>query len=85
MNRKLGPDGARKLKVRLADLRAASRMADLRRGRPHALTGNFDGCFALDLDGGRRIVVRPTENLSRKLSTGDIGAVEVVFIGDYHD
>ncbi len=85
MNRKLGANGARKLKARLADLRAASRMADLRRGRPHPLTGNLDGLFALELDGGRRLLVRPIENPSSALTTGDIGAVEIVFIGDYHD
>jgi len=77
MQRKLGPDGARKLRARLADLRAASSMAEIRRGRPHPLIGKLGGCLALDLDGGRRLVIEPAKDApQRDDGNTDWGAVE---------
>ena len=89
MIKKLGPKGARKLKARLADLLAASNMAQVRRGRPHTLTGTFEGCISLELDGGSRLVVEAVADPLPALVGGGIDwsqvdAVRVVFIGDYH-
>lgn len=47
--RKLGRDGFKKLKARLADMESASSLGDLPAGRPHPLQGNWKGKFALDL------------------------------------
>lgn len=48
--RKLGRDGFKKLKARLADMESASSLGDLPAGRPHPLQGNWKGKFALDLN-----------------------------------
>jgi len=88
--KELGAQGARKLRARLADLDAAANMAEVRFGRPHPLKGDMAGCMALDLDGGRRLVV---EAANDPVPIDDTGAVNwaavdvvcVVQIGDYHD
>ena len=89
MIKKLGPKGARKLQARLPDLLAASNMAQVRRGRPHTLSGAFEGCIGLDLDGGSRLVVEavtgpPPELVSGGVDWSQVDGVRVVFIGDYH-
>ncbi len=85
----LGRDGARKLRARLKDLSAAANMGEIRVGRPHLLHQDFDGCIALELDGGRRLVLAAAHDPAPSLADGTIdwGAVtrvRVVFIGDYH-
>ena len=87
--RRLGPDGARKLIARLADLRAAACVADLRAGRPHPLSGDRHGQFALSLSGGLRLVFAPDQTQDDYLMDGVIDwslvrAVRIEFIGDYH-
>lgn len=57
--RQLGRPGCRKLRARLADLKAASRVTELVAGRPHELRGDRAGQFALELDRGRRLVLEP--------------------------
>lgn len=88
--RQLGADGARKLRSRLADLRAATSVAKLPAGRPHPLTGDRVGQFAVDLAGGRRLVFEPANEPTPKKESGGIDwtavtKVRIVFIGDYHD
>ncbi len=89
-NKRLGKAGAKKLRARLADLQAASRVTDLVAGKPHPLKGDRAGQFAVSLDGGRRLVF---ESANDPIPVGDDGsvvwdkvtAVRIVFIGDYHD
>lgn len=85
----LGTDCARKLRARLADLQAADTVSELVAGRPHPLTGNRAGQFALDLAGGQRLVFQPKRGGAAKASTTldwkRVTAVEIIFIGDYHD
>ena len=50
--KKLGAASARKLKVRLVALEAATCVTDLVAGNPHPLKGDRLGQFALDLAGG---------------------------------
>lgn len=88
--RRLGRNGARRLQSRLADLLAAGRVTDLVAGRPHPLAGDRSGQFALDLDGGRRLVFEPDHDSVPRRSDGGIDwsrvtRVRIVFIGDYHD
>jgi proteic killer suppression protein len=90
MNRKLGTRGARKLRARIKDLRAAESMTEIRYGRPHPLRGRFNGCIGLDLDGGRRLVVEAADDPVPLREDGGIDwslvtMVRIVFIGDYHD
>jgi len=83
----LGADSARKLRSRLADLQAADTVAELVAGRPHPLTGSRAGQFALDLAGGHRLVFRAAGQGGS--TTGPdwkrVTAIEIVFVGDYHD
>ncbi len=89
-NRRLGGKGARRLRARLADLRAASRIKDLVAGRPHPLKYDREGQFAVDLDGGRRLVfVAANEPVPSdqdgSVAWDQVTSVRIVFIGDYHD
>ncbi|MBD2254930.1 type II toxin-antitoxin system RelE/ParE family toxin [Nostoc parmelioides] len=88
--KKLGANCAKKLRTRLADLAAVSCVTELVAGRPHPLKGDRAGEFALDLEGGTRLVFKPdndpvplTEDES--IDWSKVTAVCIVFIGDYHD
>lgn len=88
--RKLGPDCARKLRTRLAELEAATCVTDLHAGSPHPLKGNRVGQFALNLHGGYRLVFSPDQNPCPLHSDGGIDwakvtIISIEFIGDYHD
>lgn len=88
--KKLGKPCARKLRTRLADLIAAAHVRELVAGRPHPLSGDRQGQFALDLHGGIRLVFKPDHEPVPALADGGIDWTQVsriiiVFIGDYHD
>lgn len=88
--KKLGDICARKLRSRLADLTAASRVTELVAGNPHPLTGDRLGQFAVDLAGGWRLVFAPANDPVPRKDDASIDwfAVTIVcieFIGDYHD
>ena len=89
--RKLGPDSARKLRARLADLRAAAAVSSLVPGHPHPLKGDRAGQFAVSLAGGARLVFEPANDpvpiVARDGSVDwtRVTRVRVVFVGDYHD
>lgn len=88
--RKLGQACARKLQSRLADLNAASSVQELVAGRPHPLKGDRMGQFALDLDGGRRLVFKPVndpipQKNDESIDWARVTKVCIIFIGDYHD
>ena len=90
MERELGKAGARKLRARLDDLGAAGNVTELIAGRPHPLRGDRHGRFALDLDGGRRLVFEPTaqpppDHPHGGIDWRSVDDVTIVFIGDYHD
>ena len=65
MQKRFGVERAKKLKVRIAALRAAETLEDLRHapGRCHELTGNLAGLLTLDLDGPNRLCFRPFEEV----------------------
>ncbi len=88
--RQLGAKGAKKLQRRLADLDAATHVGELVAGRPHPLKNDRAGQFAVDLDGGCRLVFEPAHDPPPSRDDGSIDwdavtAVRIVFIGDYHD
>jgi len=100
--KKLGAKAARKLKTRLADLLAARCVVELVAGRPHPVQphklgkrfyqkfSDLEELFALDLDGGVRLVFKAdVEPLplkeDRSLHWAKVSQVCIVFIGDYHD
>lgn len=89
-NRQLAAARARKLRSRLADLRAALCVADLVAGRPHPLKGTRAGQYAVDLQGGCRLVFEPNHQPIPERADGGIdwsrvSSVRIVYIGDYHD
>jgi toxin HigB-1 len=88
--KKLGASGARKLRSRLADLLAAETVQDLIAGRPHPLKGDRAGQFAVDLDGGNRLVFESAHDPipykdDGSIDWSNVSQVCIVFIGDYHD
>lgn len=90
--RKLGAPSAKKLATRLDDLRAAANLSVMQKlpGRFHSLHRDLEGCYALDLHGGCRLVLRPANDpLPRRpddsIDMTKITAVTVEQIGDYHD
>jgi proteic killer suppression protein len=92
LRRAHGEDCARKLMARLADLRAAPRLEELRNlpGRCHELDGNRKGQLAVELTGGKRLVFEPLEASAAANEVGgldwkQVEAVRVVEIVDYHE
>lgn len=88
--RRLGAPSARKLRARLSDIEASSRVTDLVAGNPHPLKGDRHGQFALDLSGGWRLVFSPANDPCPIKDDGGINwaqvtIVSIEFIGDYHD
>ena len=88
--RRLGSDSARKLRSRLSDLEAATSVAELHAGRPHALTGARKDQLALDLADGLRMVLSADQEPCPRRADGGIDwsqvtAVRIDSIEDYHD
>lgn len=92
-NKEWGPHVAKKLRVRLAELRAAERLSDISPHRParlHELDHNRAGQLAVDLHGGFRLVFKPCHDpVPRKpdggLDRDAVTAIRVIEVGDYHD
>jgi proteic killer suppression protein len=86
----LGRDSAKKLKSRLADLRAAQTVRDLVAGKPHPLKRDRAGEFSLELHGGVRLVFAPANEpaprtVDEAVDWARVTEVLVIYIGDYHD
>jgi proteic killer suppression protein len=86
---KLGANGARKLATRLSELLAAKCVGELVAGSPHPLTGDRVGQFAVSLDGGKRLVFEPNDDVTPLNEDGGgtwpaVSRVRIMFIGDYH-
>ena len=86
----LGAESARKLHRRLSEIFNAENVDELVAGRPHPLTGNRLGDFALDLYGGKRLVFKPTLQPPPAKPDGSIDwksvtKVTITELGDYHD
>lgn len=89
MVRQFGRVRARKLAMRLQQLRVAETLDDVRAmtGRCHLLSGDRSGYLALDLDGPYRLIFRPAEwleNDSGGLDWKGVKSVAVLEITDYH-
>ncbi|OAI09218.1 killer suppression protein HigA [Methylomonas methanica] len=88
--KKLGAACARKLRTRLDDLDAASKVTELVAGNPHPLKGDRKGQFSLDLTGGWRLVFSPDHDPcprhdDQSVDWSRVTIICIEFIGDYHD
>ena len=86
-----GPEGAKRIALRLQQLGAAPSLEDMRAlpGRCHELTGNLRGHLAVDVRQPYRLIFRPADNPPPTKADGglDWGAVEsitITEIADYH-
>lgn len=90
MRRTYGALLARKIGQRLAALRAAESLEDMRPpalGRCHPLTGDYDGCFSLHLDANWRMIFSPVEYEEDEqggLNWSSVTSVTIEAIEDYH-
>ncbi len=89
MRRAFGLVRAKRLGVRLQQLRVAETLADIRliTTRCHELTGDLRGYLALDLDGPYRLLFRPLDGSRLPVQAQDwsvIRAVLIERIEDYH-
>lgn len=87
--KRLGTVLARKLKARLADLKAATRVKDLVAGRPHPLGYGRSGQFAVDLDNMWRLTFEAADDPlplteEGKLDWPRVTCIRIVYLGDYH-
>jgi len=86
-----GPERARKLKIRLDDLRASPNLQSMKYlpGRSHELKGNRAGELAIDLDHPYRLIFKPVgEHIYKKdggLDWNLVTSIIVISIEDYHE
>jgi plasmid maintenance system killer protein len=93
MVKKHGNQRARLLKQRLAELRAANKLEDLRnlpQARCHELKHDRKGQLSVDLDGPYRLLFQPENNPIPKKPDGGLdwaGVTEVMILGveDTHE
>ncbi len=90
LNSKFGPK-ADKIRERLAQLEAASCLADLRRlpGKWHELKGDRKGQVAAHLTGNFRLIIQPADAPMPRLPDGgmdwaSIKQITVLEVVDYH-
>ena len=86
----LGPDSAKKLQSRLADLQAAAQLGEIPAGHPHPLSGSRMGEFAVRLARGHRLVFEANDDPTPNTTDGTtdwkrVTSIRIVFIGNYHD
>lgn len=66
VNRKYGLERAKKIKKRLAELRAAAKLSDFPPKQPpsrcHELKGNLQGKLSVDLDHPYRLIFKPNHD-----------------------
>lgn len=87
MSKHLGQDVARSIKKAMDRLRASpsfQTFLSLRLGSPHALAGEFSGCYGINITANIRLIVRPVsaDNSSESLMVCSI--VVVKGVSDYH-
>ncbi len=86
-----GPVQTRKIKTRMAVLRAASNLAEVPSVKPercHPLTGDRLGQYAVDLEHPFRLVFRPEEPVALLADGGvdltKVSGIVILKVEDYH-
>lgn len=87
---KLGSVSAKKLQRRLSELFAATVVAELVAGRPHPLQRDRAGQFSVDLQGGCRLIFKPTKQpppikADGSIDWAQIDEITIMDAVDYHD
>ena len=88
--KQLGMESSKKLQRRLSELHAASVVSELAIGRPHPLSHDRAGQFAMDLHKGTRLIFKPTRQpppLKEDGSTdwSQVTEITIIETEDYHD
>jgi len=86
---KLNSAGMKKLQTRMAALEAAPSVAELPpAGRPHPLQRELADHYAVDLDGGRRLIFKPIDPAPRngqgEIDWQRVSRIIITAIEDYH-
>jgi plasmid maintenance system killer protein len=89
--RTFGPEGAKRIDLRLQQMRAARTLEDMRAlpGRCHELTSDHRGHLAVDVHQPYRLIFRPTDNPAPTKADGGldwmaVDSVTITQIEDYH-
>ncbi|MGM0492445.1 MAG: killer suppression protein [Armatimonadota bacterium] len=93
MKKRYGGPAAKRLQKRIMELWACEALADMRQhkgARLHRLRGARDGQWAVDVDGARRLIFKPSVNPVPMLPDGGIDESKITRIvllevEDYHD
>ena len=89
-NEQLGTEIAKALRNRLADLRAATSIADLIVGNPRTIEAGAMACLCIDLGDGCQLVLRPNHPENPVTDSGSIDwpkvrRIKVTHIGGKYD
>jgi proteic killer suppression protein len=88
--KQLGSDQAKRLRTRIAQLRAATQVLQLQLGRPHPLVGDLAGQFSVDLVHPTRLLFEPADHPPPSHPHGGIdwqqvSRIRILAIEDTHD
>ncbi len=75
---------ANRIEMVLSVLKVANNLKEVPNVPPtrrHKLVGDYEGCWALDIDKSRRMILRPTNNSD---ILEEINELEIIAIVDYH-
>ena len=85
MKKIIGDKRTRLIKKQFDRIRAARNMGEffkLGLGKPHRLSGNYDGCYGVHVDANFRLIIRPLLEGNQEVSVCEIVRVEKM--EDYH-
>lgn len=85
--REYGDRCARKIKLRLALLRAADHLEQVPTSKPdrcHELQGKREGQFAVDLVHPFRLIFRPYPKVTDTVRRESVTVIEILDVEDYH-
>lgn len=75
---------ANRIEMVLSVLKVANNLKEVPNVPPtrrHKLVGDYEGCWALDIDKNRRMILRPTNNNN---ILEEINELEIIAVVDYH-